>query len=157
MRTIQITYQEVKMATRPNVYRNKKKYDRKDKSWKKSYLTTLVFILMSTFMFSQTNTNYLIENEVTKETQTKSVIDFNKQYTYYLEKSYNQRTTATWVGVVGGLVSSIGYTYYFDDPRMRQGILFTSILTSCLSTTFYISSSNNRRKAYQLKSNKYLK
>mgnify|MGYP003995650995 FL=1 len=46
MKTIQITYQEVKMATRPNVYRNKKKYDRKDKSWKKSYLTTLVFILM---------------------------------------------------------------------------------------------------------------
>jgi hypothetical protein len=96
MKTIQITYQEVKMATRPNVYRNKKKYDRKDKSWKKSYLTTLVFILMSTFMFSQTNTSYLIENKVTNNTQTQSVENFNQQYTLYLEKSYSQRNTATW-------------------------------------------------------------
>ena len=31
MQTIQVTYQELKMATRPNVYRNKKKYTRKEK------------------------------------------------------------------------------------------------------------------------------
>ncbi len=31
MKKIQITYQEIKMATRPNVYRNKKKYTRKSK------------------------------------------------------------------------------------------------------------------------------
>ena len=31
METIEITYQEIKMATRPNVYKNKKKYTRKDK------------------------------------------------------------------------------------------------------------------------------
>lgn len=31
MKTIQVTYQELKMATRPNVYRNKKKYTRKEK------------------------------------------------------------------------------------------------------------------------------
>ena len=31
MKTIQITYEEIKMATRPNVYRNKKKYTRKSK------------------------------------------------------------------------------------------------------------------------------
>ncbi len=29
MKKIQITYQEIKMATRPNVYRNRKKYTRK--------------------------------------------------------------------------------------------------------------------------------
>jgi hypothetical protein len=29
MEKIQITYQEIKMATRPNVYRNRKKYTRK--------------------------------------------------------------------------------------------------------------------------------
>ena len=31
MKTIEITQEEIKMATRPNVYRNKKKYTRKDK------------------------------------------------------------------------------------------------------------------------------
>ena len=31
MKTIEVTYQEIKMATRPNVYRNKKKYTRKAK------------------------------------------------------------------------------------------------------------------------------
>ncbi len=31
MKTIEITQSEILMATRPNVYRNKKKYTRKDK------------------------------------------------------------------------------------------------------------------------------
>jgi hypothetical protein len=31
MQTIQVTQQEIQMATRPNVYRNKKKYTRKSK------------------------------------------------------------------------------------------------------------------------------
>jgi hypothetical protein len=31
MKTIVVTYQEIKMATRPNVYRNRKKYIRKKK------------------------------------------------------------------------------------------------------------------------------
>jgi hypothetical protein len=31
MKTIQITQQEMQQATRPNVYRNRKKYTRKDK------------------------------------------------------------------------------------------------------------------------------
>ena len=31
MQTIQVTLEEVRMATRPNVYRNKKKYTRKQK------------------------------------------------------------------------------------------------------------------------------
>lgn len=31
MKTIEITIQELQAATRPNVYRNKKKYNRKDK------------------------------------------------------------------------------------------------------------------------------
>ena len=31
MKTIEITIQELQAATRPNVYRNKKKYTRKDK------------------------------------------------------------------------------------------------------------------------------
>ena len=31
MQTIQVTLEEVRMATRPNVYRNKKKYTRKKK------------------------------------------------------------------------------------------------------------------------------
>lgn len=38
MKTIEVTYQEIKMATRPNVYRNRKKYTRKDKSWKKDFV-----------------------------------------------------------------------------------------------------------------------
>lgn len=31
MKTIEVTLEEIKMATRPNVYRNKKKYTRKNK------------------------------------------------------------------------------------------------------------------------------
>ena len=31
MKTIEVTLEEIKMATRPNVYRNKKKYNRKNK------------------------------------------------------------------------------------------------------------------------------
>ena len=31
MKTIEITQEEIRMATRPNIYRNKKKYTRKDK------------------------------------------------------------------------------------------------------------------------------
>jgi hypothetical protein len=31
MEKIEITIQEIRMATRPNVYKNKKKYTRKDK------------------------------------------------------------------------------------------------------------------------------
>jgi hypothetical protein len=31
MKTIEITYEELKMSTRPNVYRNRKKYTRKKK------------------------------------------------------------------------------------------------------------------------------
>jgi hypothetical protein len=36
MKTIEITIQELQAATRPNVYRNKKKYNRKDKHRNKS-------------------------------------------------------------------------------------------------------------------------
>lgn len=31
MKTIQVTQQEIQQATRPNIYRNKKKYTRKKK------------------------------------------------------------------------------------------------------------------------------
>lgn len=31
MKKIIVTYQEIKIATRPNVYKNKKKYNRKEK------------------------------------------------------------------------------------------------------------------------------
>lgn len=31
MKTIEVTIQEIRMATRPNIYKNKKKYTRKEK------------------------------------------------------------------------------------------------------------------------------
>lgn len=31
MKSIEVTQEEIRMATRPNVYRNRKKYTRKDK------------------------------------------------------------------------------------------------------------------------------
>jgi hypothetical protein len=31
MKQIELTIQEIRMATRPNIYKNKKKYSRKDK------------------------------------------------------------------------------------------------------------------------------
>ena len=36
MKTIEVTIQEIQAATRPNVYRNRKKYTRKDKHRNKS-------------------------------------------------------------------------------------------------------------------------
>ena len=37
MKTIEITQSEILMATRPNVYRNRKKYTRKSKHKKSEY------------------------------------------------------------------------------------------------------------------------
>lgn len=37
LQTIQVTQQEIRMATRPNVYKNKKKYTRKNKHKKSAY------------------------------------------------------------------------------------------------------------------------
>ena len=37
MKTIEVTLQEIQMATRPNVYRNKKKYTRKSKHKNNSF------------------------------------------------------------------------------------------------------------------------
>ena len=156
MKTIQVTYQEVKMATRPNVYRNKKKYSRKDKSWKKSCLGVLLFILSFSFSFSQTNTSYLIENQVTKNNQTISIENYNQQYNKYMEKSYRQKNAATLINFIGGVVASVGYGYYREYPQVIQGAVYTVIFTSSISTVLYISSSNNRRKAYRLKKKSYL-
>jgi len=37
LETIQVTQEEIRMATRPNVYKNKKKYSRKNKHKGKGY------------------------------------------------------------------------------------------------------------------------
>lgn len=37
MKTIQVTIQEIRMATRPNVYKSKKNYTRKNKHKSKAY------------------------------------------------------------------------------------------------------------------------
>jgi hypothetical protein len=41
MKTIIVTLEEIKMATRPNVYKNKKKYTRKKKSKDKEWIQHL--------------------------------------------------------------------------------------------------------------------
>jgi len=156
MKTIQVTQEEIKMATRPNVYRNRKKYTRKNTSWRKDCLSIIFFILTFSLSFSQTNTNYLIENMVTNNNQTIEVDDYEKQYNLYLEKSYKQKNTANWVGFLGGIVTGVGYTCYSNDPRIVQGMVLTTIITSSISTTFYITSSINRKKAYQLRRKNYL-
>ena len=37
MKTIIVTLEEIKMVTRPNIYKNKKKYNRKDKHKNKEW------------------------------------------------------------------------------------------------------------------------
>lgn len=37
MKIIQVTAQEIRMATRPNIYRNRKKYTRKEKQVNNKY------------------------------------------------------------------------------------------------------------------------
>jgi hypothetical protein len=37
MKTVELTLQEIRMATRPNVYRDRKKYTRKAKHKKEKY------------------------------------------------------------------------------------------------------------------------
>tara|TARA_B100000927_G_C16383087_1_gene436221 strand:+ start:233 stop:604 length:372 start_codon:yes stop_codon:yes gene_type:complete len=122
----------------------------------KKIIILIVIILNSVLVLSQTNTNYLIENYTTSKGQTVKTKNYTQQYNFYIEKSERQRNIATIVGLVGGLVGVVGYNYL---PRNTQGnyyLIITSMATSCISTTFYIRSSVNRRKAYKLKKNTYL-
>ncbi len=116
----------------------------------------ILIILNTVLVLSQTNTNYLMENYTTNKGQTVNTNNYTQQYNFYVEKSERQRSMATLVGLIGGLVGGVGYNYL---PRNTQGnhyLIITSLVTSCISTTFYIRSSVNRRKAYRLKKNTYL-
>ena len=107
-------------------------------------------------MLSQTNTSYLVENYVTINPQKVETKNYVQQYNFYVEKSERQRNIATLVGVVGGVVSTISYNYLPRNSQTNQTVIIASLVTSCISTTFYIRSSINRRKAYRLKKNTYL-
>jgi len=122
----------------------------------KKLIILITIILNSVLVLSQTNTNYLIENYTTSKGQNVKTNNYTKQYNFYIEKSERQRNMATLVGLVGGLVGTIGYNYLPRNSQTNQSIIITSLMTSCISTTFYIRSSINRRKAYQLKKNSYL-
>jgi len=45
MKTITVTQHEINQATRPNVYRNRKKYTRKDKHRNKNYQDYFVYLV----------------------------------------------------------------------------------------------------------------
>jgi len=122
----------------------------------KKLIILITIILNSVLVLSQTNTNYLIENYTTSKGQNVKTNNYTQQYNFYIEKSERQRNMATLVGLVGGLVGTIGYNYLPRNNQTNQSIIITSLMTSCISTTFYIRSSINRRKAYQLKKNSYL-
>jgi hypothetical protein len=122
----------------------------------KKLIILITIILNSVLVLSQTNTNYLIENYTTSKGQNVKTNNYTQQYNFYIEKSERQRNMATLVGLVGGLVGTIGYNYLPRNSQTNQSIIITSLMTSCISTTFYIRSSINRRKAYQLKKNSYL-
>jgi len=116
----------------------------------------IVIILNNLLVLSQTNTNYLMENYTTSKGQNVMTNNYTQQYNFYIEKSERHRNIATLVGLIGGLVGTIGYNYLPRNSQTNQSIIITSLVTSCISTTFYIRSSINRRKAYQLKKNSYL-
>lgn len=122
----------------------------------KKFIILFTIILNNGVMLSQTNSSYLIENYVTSKSQTVNTKNHTQQYSFYLEKSNRQRNMATLVGVLGGLVGTLGYNYLPRNTQTNQYIIITSLVSSCISTTFYIRSSINRRKAYQLKKNSYL-
>jgi hypothetical protein len=122
----------------------------------KKFIILFTIILTNGVMLSQTNSSYLIENYVTSKSQTVNTKNHTQQYSFYLEKSNRQRNMATLVGVLGGLVGTLGYNYLPRNTQTNQYIIITSLVSSCISTTFYIRSSINRRKAYQLKKNSYL-
>jgi len=42
MKQIEVTLEEIKMATRPNVYRNKKKYTRKNKQLERVFIRSQI-------------------------------------------------------------------------------------------------------------------
>jgi len=117
-----------------------------------------LFIMIFNFgvMLSQTNTSYLVENYVTSNPQNVETKNYVQQYNLYVEKSERQRNIATLVGVVGGVVGTISYNYLPRNSQTNQTVIIASLVTSCISTTFYIRSSINRRKAYRLKKNTYL-
>jgi hypothetical protein len=122
----------------------------------KKFIILFTVIFTNVIILSQTNSSYLIENYVVSKGQTMKTKNYTQQYSFYVEKSERQRNVATLVGVLGGLVGTIGYNYLPRNSQTNQSIIITSLVTSCISTTFYIRSSINRRKAYQLKKNSYL-
>jgi hypothetical protein len=101
----------------------------------KKLIILITIILNSVLVLSQTNTNYLIENYTTSKGQNVKTNNYTQQYNFYIEKSERQRNMATLVGLVGGLVGTIGYNYLPRNSQTNQSIIITSLMTSCISTT----------------------
>lgn len=122
----------------------------------KSFIIIL-FVGLLTNGFSQTGLTKALENETTKNQQTKEVVDYNKQYEKYLRKADRQSNISTVLLVTSSVITSaillnVGDANY-DRPStliMVNGFFIGA------STVFTIGSRNNRRKAYQLKKNSYL-
>jgi hypothetical protein len=118
-------------------------------------VTTL--LLLSINSFSQTGVSLLMENNTTKNQQTITTNDFNKKYEKYLRKSERQSNISTTLLVTSTIITTsilmnVGGLKY---DRFKT-VALTNVVFIGLSTTFKISSNNNRRKAYELKRNTYL-
>lgn len=117
----------------------------------------ILFIGLITSGLSQTGLTKALENQTTKNQQTKVVVDYTKQYERYLRKADRQSNMSTVLLVTSSVITS-AILLNVDDisyNRPRTLILVNGFFIGA-STTFTISSRNNRRKAYELKRQSYL-
>jgi hypothetical protein len=114
-------------------------------------------IIINTNTFSQTGLSKTIENNVTKNQQTKEVVDYENQYSFYLNKANRQQDLSTAMLITGTIVTTTilanidGMSY-----NRGQAVALSNTLFVGLSTTFMLTSNKNRKKAYQLKKPSYI-
>lgn len=123
-------------------------------------MKTLILILFISFITSglcQTGLTKAMENQTTKNQQTRETVDYTKQYQRYLERAEKHSNTSTILLVTSSVLSSMVIMNLTNEDidKGRTLILVNGIFIG-LSTTYTISARENRRKAYQLKKQSYL-
>jgi amino acid transporter len=120
-------------------------------------LILYILTIISSTTLSQTGVSKVIESNVTKNQHTVVVDDYNKNYTKLLKKAERQSDISNLFLITSTIVTS---TILLNVDNLNYDRTKTVILTNTvfvgLSTTFFLSSNKNRRKAYELKRKNYL-
>jgi len=115
----------------------------------------LLLVLLGLSLNSFTQVTTILENTTTKNSQTKEVDGYNKEYKKYMLKSERYFKISTITLIISSIASTaivLNSDYNYDRSRV---LILTNSFFLGMSTTFTIVSRNNRKKAYELKRKKY--